>query len=191
MNTKHTFSAAILAGGKSSRFGQDKGLTTFRDAPLVTRVIEVFEEMKLPTFIVSNDAAYQSFGLPVYADEHKEIGPLGGLHTALKNASTTHCFCAACDMPFLDKRLFESMIEFADFEAVVPRHNGRPEPLLGLYKTEALPKLEALIQQKKYRMSEAVEHLAHHWLDIDENTVFYQLNLFANINSREDWRRLK
>lgn len=191
MSILHTYSAAILAGGKSSRFGRDKGLTTFRDGPLVERVIAVFKEMELPAFIVSNDDAYQTFGLPVFADEHKEIGPLGGLHTALKNASTTHCFCAACDMPFLDKRLFEAMIEYSDFEAVVPRYNGRPEPLLGLYKTEALPKIEALIQQGNYRMSEAVEQLTHHWLDIDENTVFYHLNLFANINSHEDWRRLK
>lgn len=191
MERGYTFSSAILAGGKSSRFGEDKGLTTFRDAPLVTRVIDVFKEMKLPTFIVANNDKYQSFGLPVYADQHREIGPLGGLHTALKNAGTTHCFCAACDMPFLDKRLFESLRKYSDFEAVVPRYRGKPEPLLGLYKTQALSKIENLIKLKKYKMSEVIEHLAHHWLDIDENTVFYHRNLFANINSREDWRRLK
>jgi len=188
MNTP-TYSAAILAGGKSTRFGSDKGLELFRGKPLVMRVLDVFKPLKIPIFIVSDNPDYQNFDAPIVKDEFKSIGPLGGLYSALQYSTTSHCFCVACDMPFLDVRLFQKMMDFAEFEAVIPVFKGRPQPLAGCYQKSALPAIEQQISQGEYKMTNAIEHLHHHWLDVDENCEFYDSQLFANINTREEWKR--
>lgn len=184
-----TYSAAILAGGKSARFGTDKGLEIFRGKPLVVWVLEVFKQLNIPVFIVSDNTDYLKFNTDVIKDEFKSIGPLGGLYSALQNCSTTHCFCVACDMPFLDPRLFQKMMEFAEFEAVIPLFEGCPQPLAGCYQKSGLSVIEQQIRQSKFKMTDTIGLLHHHWLDVDKNDEFYSQELFANINTREDWKR--
>ena len=94
------YTAIILAGGKSSRMGSDKGLVLLNGKPMISYIIEILKKMQIPIIIISNNENYKQFGLPVFADIIKEKGPLGGIYTGLKNSKTESNIIVSCDVPF-------------------------------------------------------------------------------------------
>jgi len=54
-NQKRTISIFILAGGKSSRMGRDKGLIPLKGRPMISYLIETIEGLDLPISIISNE----------------------------------------------------------------------------------------------------------------------------------------
>src|SRR5262245_20029247 len=77
-------SVAILAGGKSSRLGQDKAFVEVRGRPLIEDLVAQTEGVGTETLIVTNHPkAYRYLNLPLFSDVLPERGPLGGLYTAL------------------------------------------------------------------------------------------------------------
>lgn len=190
-STSETYSAAVLAGGESRRFGQDKGLAVFRGKALVEHVIFVLRKLANDVFIISNNSVYQDFGTPVFNDNFNTAGPLGGLEAALANATHSHCFCVACDMPFLTPALFHAMQQHANHEAVVPVFRGMAEPLAALYQKSALATVHKQLELQQFKMTDTIMQLNHHWLEVDENCEFYHPHMFANINTREEWERLQ
>lgn len=179
-------SVAILAGGKSSRFGKDKGLANFNGKPLIQHVISIAKIISNRVYIIANNTDYHKLKISVLNDEFKYIGPLGGLHAALKNCSTSHCFLLACDMPFIQTELLYGLYEMRSHQAVVPVHQNRPEPLCALYHSSALSVIEKQIEAGKFKMTDAIGQLDHHWYQVDENAEFYNSKMFANINTLSD-----
>lgn len=182
-------SVAILAGGKSRRFGKDKGLVDFNNKPLVQHVIDIANKISNDVFIISNNIDYQRFELPIYNDHFKSCGPLGGLHAALKNGRFEHCFLLACDMPFLNEWLLYGLYEMKQHQAVVPLHKNRPEPLCALYHSSALSVVETNLQSGQLKMTDTIEQLDHHWYHVEENCEFYDPKLFVNINTQQEWEK--
>ena len=60
----------ILAGGKSSRMGEDKGLVLLNGKPMIQYVIEALKEVVSDIIIISNNASYNKFRVPVYSDHY-------------------------------------------------------------------------------------------------------------------------
>ncbi len=79
----------ILAGGKSSRFGNpndDKALAEINNTPLILRLAEQLQPIANPLTIVADRAdKYQHLGLNTVADHQPGLGPLAGLHRALSH----------------------------------------------------------------------------------------------------------
>jgi molybdopterin-guanine dinucleotide biosynthesis protein A len=191
VTTDIPYSAAILAGGKSSRFGQDKGLVLFKGKPLIEHVLKQLKSFSDEIFIISNQPGYEYLGLPVYPDVTPNSGPLGGLQTALINSSNQHCLTVACDMPFLNEPLLRKLLAFSNYEAVVPVCDGYAEPLCALYQQTALSIITQQLELGAYKMIDAIERMNHYWMEVDENDDFYHPQLFANINTREQWENMQ
>lgn len=121
-------SAAVLAGGRSRRMGEDKALLPLAPggAPLLAVVLERLGGIADDPFIVATDRpAYGAFGVPVYADAYPEAGTLGGIATALRHAKHEHCLVVACDMPFINPGLLAWMAALPrTYDALVPRVPG-------------------------------------------------------------------
>ena len=79
----------ILAGGKSSRFGNpndDKALAEINNTPLILRLARQLQPIANPLTIVADRAdKYQYLGLNTVADHQPGLGPLAGLHRALSH----------------------------------------------------------------------------------------------------------
>ncbi|MEX2564732.1 MAG: molybdenum cofactor guanylyltransferase [Cyclobacteriaceae bacterium] len=136
----------ILAGGKSSRMGEDKGLKLFNGKALVKTVIVQMQLAVDKVVIVSNNKYYQQFGLEVIEDVVKNIGPAGGIYTALQHISTDKNFIVSCDMPFVIAESIAFMLKNSDdSEITMPEMNRKLEPLFGVYSKICLPGWKALI----------------------------------------------
>jgi len=106
LSSKLPISAAILAGGKSSRMKMPKCLIALENKRLIEILIsnvkkifdEIFNCYKLSrAFIFYN-------GIPLIGDIYPFKGPMAGIHAALKN-SEYDVFAFACDMPCVKKKL--------------------------------------------------------------------------------------
>ena len=121
-------SAAVLAGGRSSRMGQDKALLPLATdgPPLLAIVLRRLGLVADDVFVVATDRPdYASFGVPIYPDELEEAGTLGGIATALRRARHDHCLVVACDMPFLQPSFLSWMADRPrSYDALVPRVPG-------------------------------------------------------------------
>jgi len=140
-------SLAILAGGNSLRFGDDKALVPLNGKPLLAHVLERTAGLAAETFIVTNRlGAYEQFKQRLVGDLLPGRGVLGGLYTALYYAAQPWLLALACDMPLVNRELLAYMLTLTgDVELVVPVVHNLPEPLHALWSKACLgPVREAL-----------------------------------------------
>jgi molybdenum cofactor guanylyltransferase len=177
----------VLAGGKSSRFGQDKGLFPFRGKTLVEHAIDILKPLCSEVLISTNNPeAYAFMGLKTVIDIHPDCGPLGGMHSGLFHASGKVVLFLGCDMPFVDGRVFSFLLDnTGESHAAVAMHNGFRETLCMAMKKESLPLVEQAIAQKKYKILDMLEMLTVSYPDLSTKP-FYHKEMFHNINYLKD-----
>ena len=105
-----TLTAIVLAGGLSSRMGQDKALILIEGMPLLHRVCEVALQCASTAYVVTpwpkryqgllppNCHLVQEQMLPVDVQPH---GPLAGFAQGLAQVDTDWVLLLACDLPQL------------------------------------------------------------------------------------------
>jgi molybdenum cofactor guanylyltransferase len=130
--------AFVLAGGKSTRMGADKAFIEYEGRPLLARAIAVAKSVSDDVCIVG---AREKFGIygRVIEDEFRERGPLGGIHAALRASQTELNLMLAVDMPFVSSRFLQYLLDEArksDATVVIPRSEGRLQPLCALYRRD-------------------------------------------------------
>ena len=77
--TQQAITGVILAGGQSSRMGQNKALMSLGGKRLVDRVVAVMRTVFHNLLIVTNTPeVYADLGLPMVGDVWPEKGSLGG-----------------------------------------------------------------------------------------------------------------
>lgn len=178
----------ILAGGKSSRMGTEKGLQELCGKPLIQYAIEALSGLCDTILISTSSDVYQSFGFKTVADEFPGIGPMGGIYSALKQSKTEKNLVLSCDMPFVTRELLSFILENSDgFEVAVPfEGNLHYEPLCGFYNRAVLTKIKTYIRNGNYKLPDLFEEININRLAISNQMNFYKKHLFVNINSKRD-----
>lgn len=181
------FNGYILAGGKSSRMGTDKGLMLFKGKAIIEYVIEQLQPAVNKVTIVSNNPEYEKFGFAVIADLIKETGPAGGIYTALNHTDTDLNFIVSCDMPFISKEAIEFMFQNkSKSQIILPVRQGKMEPLFGIYSKDCLFKWHELMEGAVIKLQEMVTNFQLNKIEVDNNVQFSD-SLFMNINTKKDF----
>ena len=185
----------ILAGGKSSRMGEDKALLTYEGKIFVEKIAEelnFFEEKMIargnnpvPGDFVKKDS------WEVVPDEYENHGPLGGLHAALKKCRSDAMFVVTCDIPLISKRLVKKICDIFEQEdkndaIVVITGDGKIHPLCGIYRKELHTCMEKSLLQNNNRMMSILEQIKVKYIELDDLDSIY-LN---NINTRVEYQNL-
>jgi len=188
MNTKtKPIYGYILAGGKSSRMGTDKGLLLFEGKAMIQYVIEQMQAVFSKLVLVSNNPEYEKFGLEVIPDLIKDSGPAGGIYTALKHSKAKLNFMVSCDMPFITKEAIAFIIENTNESQIVLLENqGKIEPLFGIYSKDCENIWLELIQQNTIKLQKMVSHFNLKTIPVENNEIFKK-SFFNNINTKEDF----
>jgi molybdopterin-guanine dinucleotide biosynthesis protein A len=164
-------SAAVVAGGKSSRMGSPKARLEFAGEPLLARVLRPLQALFEDVFIVSDDASLADFGVPVWPDVTPG-GPLAGILTALEHAERHHCLVVACDMPFLSAPFLRYMTELApDAPIVAPRDARGWHPLCAVYARSIAPTIAQAVHDGQLAIHALLDELptrAVHTEDIEK-----------------------
>ena len=189
-------SGIVLAGGMSRRLGRDKALEYVGGEPLIQRVISRLSQVTEETVVVVNDIRRGSeLPLPestkVVVDIYPGCGSLGGIFTGLSAAGGQWGIVVACDMPFLNTRLFAHMLSHREgFDAVVPLLNDRPEPIHALYSRSCLTHIETRLQANDLKIARFFDQVRVSFIPQDEVERFDPDHLsFFNVNTQEDLDR--
>lgn len=187
----------VLAGGKSQRMGTDKGRLVLADGrPLILAVVEAVSTVCSEVVVVTDRAGrYGDLVLPAHqvTDIVPGQGPLGGLHAGLGNVEAPFALTVACDMPFLNPRLLRYMADLPrHYEALVPRIEGRWQPLHAIYARACLPALEDLLAQGLRPLTDLLSRVRVKALPFATVRRFDPLGLsFLNLNEPDDLRRVQ
>jgi molybdopterin-guanine dinucleotide biosynthesis protein A len=125
-------SAVILAGGRSTRFGdRDKAVADLAGRPMIRRVAArlgtVADDLVVncrPDQVDAITAAFEGFdrSVTVAEDPEPDLGPMAGIQTGLLAADGEYGAVVACDMPFVAPALLEHLFAVAaGTDAAIPR----------------------------------------------------------------------
>ena len=189
MTGEQNITAIILAGGKSTRMKEDKGLVYFKGNMLVEYVLAAAGKVTDHIIIITSNPAYGRFGFPCIEDELKDRGPLGGIYTGLNHSSSRKNLLLGCDMPFLsEKILTELIMNCGEEDVLLTEHQGKAEPLCSVYDRSAMAHIRRLIDQDQLKITDAIAGLKTRVVSFDRNEWF-RGNEFANINSIEELKK--
>jgi len=214
MNNKY-LAFGILIGGKSTRFGADKGLFKLGEKRLIEYQLENLKYFDNDIFLIANDKTQvQSYvdGIDFrtitgfIVDEYdfdldQSIrSPMIGLYSAFKELRKLNyekLFALSCDNPLIKKEVISLLIqEGKDYEAVIPRwENKFLEPLFAIYPIEkAFYTSSECINKRKFKLTHIInDKWKVNFISI-ENTLKkldpYLLS-FKNINTNGDMAEIE
>jgi molybdenum cofactor guanylyltransferase len=183
--------AAILAGGKSSRMGTNKALLELNGKKVIEHVVAAVQRVADEVLLITNTPEEFAFlKLPMFRDEIQGIGPLGGIYSALRKCTTSHCLIVACDLPFLSEPLLRFLSENAGSDEVFAIDSGNGvEPLCAVYSKACLPAIEKQMAQQQYKVADLLAKVQARVVRFDASYSFYSPQLFYNVNTPEELRQ--
>lgn len=184
----------ILAGGASSRMGEDKSTLRLDGRTFVESAARALQAVTARVSVVSSRAGAESHGLPVVEDLRAGLGALGGLHAALASCRAEWAALVACDLPFVTGELLSRLLaECTDeTDAVVPaQEDGRVQPLCALYRAGVcLGEVEALIRAGELRPRALLARVRSRLVAFEElRDLEGSARFFVNVNTPEDYAR--
>lgn len=186
----------VLAGGGSTRFGQDKALVEVGGKPMLARMVELLRGVTKEAKVVAVHGKYEGFGVEIVEDRWPGEGPLGGIITALEDAAGSAAraewnLILSCDMPFLTHEWLGFLTERgvkSKAQVVLPYSTHGPEPLCACYRTDAAGALRAAFQSGVRKVTQGLQHVTTEVLDEAEWKRFDSAGrLFWNMNTQADY----
>ncbi|WP_228546404.1 molybdenum cofactor guanylyltransferase [Halegenticoccus tardaugens] len=201
--TASSRSAVVLAGGYSTRFGdEDKAVASLSGVPMIRRVADRLAAVTDRLVVncrrdqrSSLANALDGYPSPVaFAfDPAPDRGPMAGIRTGLRavEAESEYAFVVACDMPFVDPGLVAHLFDRAEgHDAAVPRiGDGWFQTTHAVYR--ASPMADACDDALERGESKIVAPLFDlDYVVVEEREVreFASLEAFENVNTREELR---
>ena len=162
-------SAIVLAGGSSSRFGEDKGVVKLAGKPLIGHVVDAVRRIVDETIVVTSSVdrvkKYEKLVpdcVKFVVDTRESKGPLIGALTGFGVASGVYALVVPFDTPFVSREIVSLLFELCvGRSAVIPRWpNGQIEPLHAVYQVKAATAAaEAAVAEGRLDMRGMIERL--------------------------------
>ncbi|NBP99945.1 MAG: molybdenum cofactor guanylyltransferase [Proteobacteria bacterium] len=188
----------VLAGGQSKRFGQDKSQVQLGGKILIDYILlEILDQFNEILIISNNDIKFlNSKKITKIEDYKKDLGPLGGVLTAMKwikknNRDYKWISTFPSDTPFFKKKYLSNFIKNIDdkkSKLFFIKSNDKRHNIFGLWSTELLDRLEDDVTNKGERK---VEIWANKVGVKTINMEFKNNDPFFNINTKEDLEKAK
>jgi len=193
--------AVILAGGSSSRFGQDKGLIKLGDKSIILHIIEaVVDEVDEIVLVVNTLEKRKrmerelNFRAKIVIDDFKSKSPLIGALTGFRNAKGKFSLLLPCDTPFISTDIISALLDSCvEVNAVIPKWpKGFIEPLQAAYRTDKSVKaIEKTLRFDRYDFRSFIAILGNvrYILTSTLQEMDPELLTFININTVDDLRK--
>jgi molybdopterin-guanine dinucleotide biosynthesis protein A len=130
--------------------GRDKARVEWAGVPMAERVARALAECVDTVRLVMRPGEKPPLELPTIEDAHPARAPMVGIAAALRACEKSAVLVAACDLPEIDPRLLDALLErlpeSGGPEIVAPEGPRGPEPLLAIYRPVLLQRIEKHIR---------------------------------------------
>ena len=185
----------VLAGGKSRRFGEDKSQVKLGGKLLIDYILsEIIDEFN-EVLVVSNNLIdfKQSEKISLIKDFKKDLGPLGGVLTAMKwvkdnNKDYQWISTFPVDTPFFKNEILKDFLKRINIEEgklFFINSNDTRHNIFGLWSLDLMDKLEEDLDKGERK----VEVWANSIGVKNINMKFENEDPFFNINTKEDLKK--
>ena len=185
----------VLAGGKSQRFGEDKSQVKLGDKLLIDYILsEVIEEFK-EILVVSNSLIdfRKSEKITVIEDIKKNLGPLGGVLTAMKwikdnNKDYKWISTFPADTPFFKRSILQKFlqdIQPEESKLFFIKSNNTRHNIFGIWSIDLMDKLEEDLNTGERKVEVWANSIGVKIIDMK----FENEDPFFNINTKEDLKK--
>lgn len=196
--SKNHLSAIILAGGHSTRMGEDKALLKVEGKPLLQSICDCAQAVTSEVYIVTPWVERYQKVIPAAChlipemslpNETPPYGPLVGLYQGLQQVKTEWVLALACDLPKLNVAELEFWCEqlprvSQETVALVAKSREGWEPLCGFYHRDCVELFSAYLASGKRSFQ---GFLSQH--PVEELNVRDRASLF-NCNTPDDFAQL-
>jgi molybdopterin-guanine dinucleotide biosynthesis protein A len=153
--TASAWSLGVLAGGRSTRMGEDKAACLVHGVPLLDHVVARHSAGAASVLVAHGRAPGRlPSGAIAVADPEPGLGPLAGVAAVLAASPTPFALVVPVDMPLLPPdcgAVMEEHCREARAEAVVLSHAGRTEPFPLLASRDLASVAKALLREGQRR----------------------------------------
>ena len=177
MSKQLAFKGVVLAGGHSSRMGQDKANLKFYGETLLERAKSSLIKAGAEEVIVVRKGAIED----IFAD----CGPLGGIHAAIQCAGDKPLAIIPVDLPLLEHTDIEMMVSAGIHAQCISRFKGQFIPLF-IPKPKQL--LEALTERLMQGSSLSLRHFFKHYQSVEVAPT--NADALENANTPDEWQRI-
>ncbi|WP_103864132.1 molybdenum cofactor guanylyltransferase [Aquimarina sp. I32.4] len=188
MSNPKNITGIILAGGRSSRMGSEKGLVLFKEKPFIQHCIDALQPLVDQIFIVSNNTNYDTFEAIRIEDIIPDSGPIAGLHTGLSHTTTINNLVISCDVPMLTTSFLEKLLPYTnkDYDIVQFKAQEKTIPLIALYKKQCVDQCFKLLSSGEKRLRKLVTSLHTKTITVSKNEYVF----VTNINTTTDLKTI-
>jgi molybdenum cofactor guanylyltransferase len=179
----------ILAGGKSTRMGEDKAFIELNGKFLLDHAMRRLKVFECDIFLVGDRARLNAFGR-VIEDRFTNAGPLSGIHRALERTDTELNVITAVDVPLVPAAFLQKLVAKArslDSEIVLPKTAGGYQPLCAVYKKEFFGVVDSALKAGRRKIDEVILSRPHTIFDVEKEG--FSSDSFLNVNTPEDLQR--
>ena len=192
-------SAAILAGGRATRFGgRDQSALVVEGRSIVERQVAklsavVDDDIMIVGARAGGAEAFQARDrVRLIADIVPGCGPLSGLHAALTEMRGDRLLAVACDMPYRDAAFAEDLLSLAgDAAVVVPQTDRGYHPLCAVSTRACLEPVAARLAQRRLALRDLFADVPTRIVTAAEMGRFGGPSRFlANVNTPDEYAGL-
>jgi molybdopterin-guanine dinucleotide biosynthesis protein A len=189
MMDKKNITGIILAGGKSSRMGTDKGSLLLNNKPFVQYSIEALKPLVYEIIIVSDDSKYDKFGFKRVNDITKDAGPVSGIYSGLEASSTEYNLILSCDIPLITTQVLQKLIDGIDHDSQIIQveSKGKSMPLIAIYKKEVANTFNTFLKNNERRLRVAIKSCKSKNIVLEKEHEFSTMN----VNTQNELKEVK
>ena len=138
-------SAVILAGGYSSRMGQNKAELDFHGVSFLQHQVNKLRAIGIEDIVI---AGYPNVpdGCRYVSDIYPHRGPLSGIHAGLLAVEEPRALVLAVDTPLVPETLLEELLANHSGRITVVSRKGEIEPLIGVYDRTLFEDCEKILR---------------------------------------------
>ena len=188
----------ILAGGKSSRFGEDKSIVKLGDKTLLDHTINKIEKEFTEILVISNNKEFNFKNNKIHVVEdciEGQLGPLVGILTAMKwviiNKKNYKWIASfPCDTPFFDIKLISELkikVKETSKKLIFLNSNKKRHNIFGLWSMDLIEILEKDIKNSFRKVELWADKVGYENININEE----KFDRFLNINTKKDLEKAK
>ena len=180
-----SLSAVILAGGKSSRMGEDKSLLPFKN--VLSMALYQYKKMQklFDKVYISTKKDKFDFKANLIFDKYKESSPLVAIVSIFQELKCDAFFLISVDMPLVDTEDIKKLIDLyktnPNYDVYTIKTQNGLEPTVAIYTKSILKNAKSMLESNQHRLNMLIK--TSNFVAITTN----KSKKYVNLNSKNEY----